>query len=447
MTCRIADISVKKLRAGRTAYLGARLIDPASGYDAVGGILTDGDTIADLGPQVTADTVPDDSAVVDASGLIAAPGLVDLRAHLREPGFEHQETIHSASRSAAVGGVTTMACMPTTRPAIDDVALVHFIERRARETSLVKVHPVAAVTRGREGSQLTEIGLLADAGALAFSDGPRPIMNANVLRRALSYGTIFGALIMHHAEDSNLSGSGVMNAGEAATRLGLQGMPPQSESIMVARDIRLVEMTGGRLHVAGITTAESVTLVRDAKERGLPVTADTAPHYLVLNENAVGDYLTFTKVRPPLRSEDDRQALAESLKDGVIDAITSNHEPRDQDSKRQPFAQAAFGIVGLETILPLVMELVANGRLALGEALALVTCRPADLLRLKAGRLKPGWPADIVLIDASRSWTIDARAFQSKSKNSPFHGRTAGARVVRTVVNGRTVFECLCDRP
>ena len=443
MTPRIADISIKKLKAGRTVYLGARLIDPASGRDEIGGILTDGETITDLGPHITRQNMPDGSNVIDATGLIMAPGLVDLRAHLREPGFEHQETIHTASRSAAVGGVTTIACMPTTRPTIDDVSLVHFIERRARETSLVKVHPIAAVTRGREGTQLTEFGLLAEAGAIAFSDGLNPIMNANVLRRALSYGTIFNALIMHHAEDVNLSGSGVMNSGETATRLGLLGIAPESESIMVARDIRLVEMTGGRLHFTGITTAESVALVRQAKERGLPVTADTAPHHLVLNENAVGDYLTFTKVRPPLRSEDDRQALAASLKEGVIDAVTSSHEPRDQDSKRQPFAQAAFGIVGLETVLPLMLELVASGRLVLSEALALVTCRPADLLGLKAGRLEPGWPADIVLIDPSISWQIDHKAFQSKSKNSPFEGRVARGRAVRTVVSGRTVFELM----
>lgn len=441
MKPRIADLAVKKRKAGRIAYLNARLIDPASGRDQTGGILTDGELIADIGDHVVADGLADDITIVDASGLIAAPGLVDMRAHLREPGFEHQETIHTASRSAAVGGVTTVACTPTTSPPIDDVSLVHFIERRARETSLVRIHPIAAVTRGLEGQQLTEIGLLTEAGAVAFWDGPRPIMNANVLRRALAYGTIFDALIIHHAEDGTLSGEGAMNSGETATRLGLQGMPAESEAIMVARDIRLAEMTGGRLHLAHITTAESVELVRNAKQRGLDVTADTAPHYLVLNEDAVGDYLTFAKVRPPLRSEDDRQALAAAVGEGVIDAIVSDHEPRDQDSKRQPFAQAAFGIVGLETVLPLVLELVHGRRLSLVETLATLTCRPADLLGLPVGRLEAGRPADLVLIDPGMAWRIDNKAFQSKSKNSPFEDRPVRGRAVRTVVSGRTVFE------
>ena len=441
MTPRLADISVKKSKAKRTAYIDLRLVDPASGCDGIGGILTDGETIVDLGPQVTRDSVPCDASVIDATGLIAIPGLVDLRAHLREPGFEHQETIHTASRSAAVGGITSIACMPTTRPTIDDVSLVHFIERRARETSLVKIHPIAAVTQGREGRQLTELGLLGEAGALGFCDGPRPIMNANVLCRALSYGTVFDSLIMHHAEDTDLTGDGVMNSGETATRLGLEGMPPEAEAIMVARDIRLVEMTGGRLHFSNITTAESVDLVRRAKARGLPVSADTAPHYLVLNESAVGDYLSFTKVRPPLRAEEDRQALVAALAEGVIDAVVSAHEPRDQDSKRQPFSQAAFGIVGLETLLALVLEIVGSGRIGLMDALALVTCRPAALLGLQAGRLVRGGPADIVLVDPSMTWQIDNQAFQSKSKNSPFDGRTVTGRVVRTVVSGRTVME------
>ncbi len=440
MSAWIADLAVKKRKAGRVAYLNARLVDPASGRDEMGGLVADGETIADLGPHIARDGIADDIETVDAEGHVLAPGLVDMRAHLREPGFEHQETIHSASRSAAVGGVTTVACMPGTDPPIDNVSLVHFIERRARETSLVKVHPIAAVTKARGGEQLTEIGLLAEAGAVAFSDGLHTIMNANVLRRALAYGTIFDALIVHHAEDTNLSGSGAMNSGEVSTRLGLPGIPAESEIVIVARDIRLAEMTGGRLHLAHLTTAESIDLVRRAKARGLEVTADTAPHYLTLNENAVGDYRTFAKVRPPLRAEDDRQAAVAALRDGAIDTVVSDHAPHDQDSKRQPFAQAAFGVVGLETMLPLVLELVHNGHLSLSDALATVTFRPADLLKLKAGRLQPGWPADLVLIDTETPWRIDNKAFQSKSKNSPFEDRPVRGRAVRTVVSGRTVY-------
>jgi len=440
VTPRLADLAIKKTRPGRVAYLGARLLDPASGLDVIGGLLTEGETIAGVGPEVTDAGLAEDIERVDATGLCIAPGLVDMRAHLREPGYEHKETIHTGSRSAAVGGITTIACMPSTNPPIDDVSLVHFIERRSRETSLVRVHPIAAVTRERKGEQLAELGLLKDAGAVAFSDGLNPIANANVLRRALSYGTIFDVLIIQHPEEMTLTGSGAMNSGEISTRLGLPGMPAESEALMAARDIRLAEMAGGRLHIAHVTTAETIGLVRRAKERGLKITCDTAPHYFALNEHAVGDYLTFAKVRPPLRSESDRQAVVAGLKDGTIDAVASDHAPHDQDSKRQPFVQAAFGIVGFETFLPLLLELVHNRHLPLLDALATATCRPADLLRLRAGRLQKGWPADLVLFELEHAWRIDRKAFQSKSKNSPFDERPVEGRVVRTVVSGRTVM-------
>ena len=440
MSPRLADLSIKKTRPGRVAYLNARLLDPESGLDVRGGLLTEGEFIFDLGPHVTGEGLAEDYTVIDAGGLCLAPGLVDMRAHLREPGYEHKETIHTGSRSAAAGGVTTIACMPSTNPTIDDVSLVHFIERRARETSLVKVHPIAAVTKERKGEQLTELGLLSDAGAVAFSDGLNPVVNSNVLRRALSYGTIFDVLLIQHPEDMALSGSGVMNSSELSTRLGLPGIPAESEALMAARDIRIAEMTGGRLHIAHVTTAETIDLVRRAKARGLKITCDTAPQYFALNENAVGDYLTFAKVRPPLRSEQDRQAVVAGLKDGTIDAIVSDHAPHDQDSKRQPFIQAAFGIVGFETMLPLVLEMVHNSHLSLLEALACVTCRPADLLKLRAGRLQKGFPADLVLFDPDLAWRIDRKAFQSKSKNSPFDERPVMGRALRTIVSGRTVM-------
>ncbi|MDA1070457.1 MAG: dihydroorotase [Proteobacteria bacterium] len=440
MSPRLADLSIKKTRPGRVAYHNARLLDPETGLDVRGGLLTEGEFIFDLGPHVTGEGLAEDYTVVDAEGLCLAPGLVDMRAHLREPGYEHKETIHTGSRSAAAGGIATIACMPSTNPTIDDVSLVHFIERRARETSLVKVHPIAAVTKERKGEQLTELGLLSDAGAVAFSDGLNPIANANVLRRALSYGTIFDVLLIQHPEDIALSGSGVMNSSELSTRLGLPGIPAESEALMAARDIRIAEMVGGRLHIAHVTTAETIELVRRAKIRGLKITCDTAPQYFALNENAVGDYLTFAKVRPPLRSESDRQAVVAGLKDGTIDAVVSDHAPHDQDSKRQPFVQAAFGIVGLETMLPLLLETVHNRHLSLLEALATVTFRPADLLKLRAGRLQKGFPADLVLFDPDLAWRIDRKAFQSKSKNSPFDERPVMGRALRTVVSGRTVM-------
>ena len=436
----VADLSIKKTRPGRAAYLNARLVDPASGLDRRGGLLTDGESIADLGPDVTGEGLAPDIERIDVAGACLAPGLVDMRAHLREPGFEHQETIHSASRSAAAGGITAIACMPTTRPAIDDVSLVHFIERRSRETALVKVHPIAAVTKGREGRQLTEMGLLLEAGALAFSDGLDTVTDADVLRRALSYATTFDAMIVQHPEEPTLSGAGVMNAGELANRLGLPGMPAESEAVLAQRDIRLAEMTGGRLHLAHVTTGETVALARDAKRRGVRVTCDATPHHIALNENAVGDYRTYAKVRPPLRGEEDRLAVVEGLADGTIDAMASDHAPHDQDSKRLPFEQAAFGIVGLETMLPLLLEPVHQGRIPLLDALALVGHRPADLLKLRAGRLRKGWPADLVVFDPGLAWRIERKALLSKSRNSPFDGRAVRGLVLRTVVAGRTVF-------
>ncbi len=436
----LADTAAKKEKTGRVAYVNARLIDPASGRDEVGGILTEANRIVDLGPQVTRNTLSRDTTVVDSTGLVAAPGLVDMRAHMREPGFQHQETIHTASRSAAVGGITTVACMPATHPPIDDVSLVHFIERRARETSLVKVHTIAALTRERGGAQLTELGLLSNAGAVAFSDGTRSVMNTNVLYRALSYATAFDSLIIHYPEDRYLAGDGVMNDGEMSARLGLEGIPPASECIIVARDIRLAEMTGARLHLMNITTAASIELIDRARHDGIRITADTAPHYLVSNETSIGDYLTFAKVRPPLRLESDRQALCKAVEDRIIDAVASDHTPRDQDSKRQPFAQASFGIVGLETLLPLTLELYHTGRLSLSHALELITSGPATILGLNAGKLEKGGPADIVFIDTDHRWQINAKAFQSKSKNSPFSGRWVRGTAVRTVVNGRTMY-------
>jgi dihydroorotase len=363
-----------------------------------------------------------------------------MHVHFREPGHEHKETLETGSRAAAAGGVTTVACMPNTDPVIDDVALVHFIERRARETAIVKVHPIAAITRGLRGEELAEMGMLREAGALAFSDDGIPVHDSRVMRRALSYSTAFGALVVQHAEDPKLSSCGCMNEGETATRLGLPGIPNVSETVIVERDIRLVEITGARYHVAHISTADAVDAVRKARAKGLRVSAEAAPHHFVLNETAVGDYLTFAKMAPPLRSERDRQAVLEGLKDGTIEAIATDHAPHDQDSKRLPFAHAANGIVGLETLLPLALELVHARHMSLRDMLAAVTCRPARLLGLETGRLARGAPADLAVIDPDRAWRVDVDAFQSKSKNSPFDGRAVRGLALRTVVGGCTVF-------
>ncbi len=437
----IAEPAPKAPPPGRVAYVNARLLDPASGLDAPGALLTEGRRIVDLGPRLFADNgPPEDAEVVDCGGHCLAPGLVDMHVHLREPGHEHKETLASGSRAAAAGGVTTMACMPNTDPVIDDIALVQFIERRARETAIVRIHPIAAITKGLGGRELTEMGMLSEAGAVAFSDDGLPVYDSMVMRRALSYATAFGALIIQHAEDPSLSGCGCMNEGEIATRLGLPGIPNASEAIVVERDIRLVEITGGRYHVAHISTREAVDAVRAAKARGLPVTAEAAPHHFALNETAVGDYRTFAKMAPPLRDEESRMAIVEGLSDGAIDAIATDHAPHDQDSKRLPFAHAANGIVGLETLLPLALELYHNGSMALLDLLAAMTVRPARLLGLDVGRLAPGAPADLVLFDLDRPWRIDVDALHSKSRNSPFDGRPVQGRVLRTVVGGRCVY-------
>lgn len=429
-----------RTQAGLVAYINARLLDPATGLDAKGAVLTNGEAIADVGPGLFQGGVPDGIAVVDCRGLCLAPGLVDMRVQLREPGEEHKETLKSAGEAAVAGGVTSMVCLPNTDPVIDEVATVEFVARRARKNGLAKVYPYAAVTKGLEGKELAEMGFLMEAGALAFTDGTRAISNAQVMRRALSYAATFGALIVQHPEEPSLA-TGVMNGGEIATRMGLSGIPEQAEVIMLERDIRLVEMTGGRYHAAHVSTAAGLEVIAKAKARGLPVTCDTAPPYFALNELAVGDYRTFAKLSPPLRSETNRQAVVQALKDGVIDAIASDHAPQDADSKRQTFALAEFGGVGLETLLPVTLELVHNGHMALLQALRLVTSAPADVLGLKAGRLKVGAAADLVLFDPGRAWVVDPAQFRSKSKNSPFDGRPVQGAVMRTVVDGRTVYE------
>ncbi len=423
----------------RVAYLNARVIDPATGFDQRANLLTDGARIADFGPGLFADGVPDGIQAIDLTGQCLAPGLVDMRVLIGEPGDEEKDTIKSASRAAAVGGITAMALLPNTDPVLDEVAGLEFVARRAREAKLVKVFAYGSATRGTEGNEITEMGLLAQAGAVAFTDGTKAIGSAKTMRRALSYAKTFDKLIVQHPEEPSLGG-GMMNSGEIATRLGLVGIPREAEIIMIERDLRLVELTGGRLHFAHVTTGESVDLIRRAKERGLRVTCDTAPHYFALTEVDVGDYRTFAKVSPPLRGEMDRRAVVVGLADGTIDAIASDHVPQDQDQKRLPFGQAACGVSGLETLFPLTLELVHKGALTLSQALACVTVKPADILGLPLGRITKGGPADLVAFDLDQPWQIDVSRFKSKSKNSPFDKRPVQGRPLRTIVDGRAVW-------
>jgi len=422
----------------RTAFINARLVDPASGLDVKGNLLVADGKIADLGPNLFSDGIPDDAAIVDCRGHILSPGLIDCRVFTGEPGAEHRETLRTASLAAAAGGVTTLIVMPNTHPVIDDVALVDFIERRARDTGIVHIHPMAALTKGLAGAEMTEIGLLKEAGAVAFTDGDRAVANAQVMRRAMSYAGHFGALIVQHAEVPELS-TGVMNDSELASRLGLSGIPAIAETIMIERDLRLLETTGGRYHVAQISCAASVEIIRRARGNGLKVTCGVSAAHLALNENDIRGYRTFFKVSPPLRSEEDRKALVAGLADGTIDIIVSGHNPQDADAKRHPFAEAAFGAIGLETLLPASLALVHNGDVPLTRLLGALTFAPADLLGLQTGRLAAGLPADLVLIDMGMPWVVESAKLRSTSKNTPFEDRRVQGRALRTMVGGRTV--------
>ena len=416
----------------------ARLLDPESGLDSRGDLLVEGDRIAAVGGDLA--SAGWDAETVQADGLCLAPGLVDMRVQLREPGAEHMESIETAGRAAAAGGVTTMVALPNTEPPVDDVSVVEFLARRAREVKLAKVHTYAAATKALSGRDLSEMGLLSANGALGFTDGVRAVADALVMRRVLAYARTFDLLVLQHPEEPSLAAAGEVNEGETATRLGLPGITPAAEVIMIERDLRLVEITGARYHVAHVSTAAGIEAVRRAKAQGLPVTCDTAPPYFVLNETAIGDYRTFAKLSPPLRCERDRQAIVEGLRDGTLDAIASDHAPWDQDSKRLPFSSAAYGIVGLETLLPLSLELYHNGHLELIDVVQRLTSNPARILRLPIGRLAPGAPADLVLFDPDFSWCISTDDFRSKSKNAPFDGRPVKGQVRRTIVDGRTIF-------
>jgi len=415
----------------------ARLLDPASGLDAPGALLVRGGAIADLGPGLAA---PEGAEVVDAGGACLAPGLVDLRANLGEPGAEHRETIASAAGAAAAGGITTLCVLPDTDPPLDDPALVSFVIRRGEATGSVSLLPYGAATAGCAGRDLAEFGLLREAGAIAFTDGARAIGPARLMRLALSYARAFGAFVVQHPEEPSLAAGGAATEGELATRLGLPAIPAAAEAIMVARDIALARLTGGHVHFAHVSTAAALDLIRAAKAEGLGVTCDTAPPYFDLNETAIGDYRTYAKLSPPLRTEADRQAVVAALRDGTIDAIASDHQPRDADDKRLPFAQAEAGGAGLATLLGVTLARVHEGDLAMLDALALMTCKPASLLGLPAGRLARGAPADLVLFHPERGWKVEAGRLPGKAQNSPFDGRALEGRVLGTWKAGRRVY-------
>lgn len=419
----------------------ARVVDPSRDLDTVGDVLIADGVIREAKKGIGAAGVPEGTDVVDCRGRLVAPGLIDMRAFIGEPGAASRETLASASQAAAAGGVTTIICQPDTSPAIDNPATVDYVMRRARDTAIVHVHPMAALTKGLEGREMTEIGLLKAAGAVAFTDGARSVTNAQVMRRALTYAGDFDALIVHHTEDPDLNGDGVMNEGEFAARLGLLGIPKAAETIMLERDIRLVDLTGGRYHAASVTCPESLEVLRRAKDAGLSVTASASINHVTLNENDIGPYRTFLKLSPPLREERDRVALIEAVRAGLIDVIMSDHNPQDVETKRLPFAEAAPGAIGIETMLIAGLRLVHNGDLDLLTLLRATSTRPAELLGLPGGTLRAGAPADLIVVDMDQPWVVNPDELKSKCKNTPFDEARMQGRVMRTIVAGRTVYE------
>jgi dihydroorotase len=418
-----------------TLFTGVRIV--ADGVDLHGDLLIRDGTIADFGVSLGR---PDGVAVVHEDGAVLCPGLVDIRVALGEPGFEYRETIASACAAASAGGITTLAALPDSDPAIDDPALVHMLITRGRETGAVTILPYGAATSGCRGEELAEIGLLREAGAVAFTDGIRAIASSDLMRLVLAYARGFGARIVQHPEDPSLARGGSATEGELAARLGLPGIPAAAEAILIARDISLARLTGGAVHFAHVSTKDALELIRRAKADDLAVTCDTAPPYFDLNENEIGDYRTYAKLSPPLRREDDRLAVLAGLADGTIDAIASDHQPRDADDKRLPFAQASAGGVGLATLLAVTLAHVHNGELTLNAAIALLTSRPAALMGIDGGRIVKGAAADLCLFHPDRIWKVKDGALPGKAQNTPFDGRALEGMVLGTWKAGKRVY-------
>lgn len=427
--------------SGKIAFVNALIADPAAAKPVKGGVLVEDSVIAAIGAKVTAANAGGNAQVIDCKGSVLAPGLIDMRAFLGEPGASHRETLASASAAAAAGGVTTIISAPDTNPPVDGAAIVDYLRRRASEHARVRVLPCAALTKGLLGEEIAEIGMLREAGAVAFSNGVTSVRSSQVMRRALTYARDFDVLVMHSCEDADMARAGVMNEGEFAARLGLAGVPHEAESMVLQRDLALVALTGARYHASIVSNSLSVDLIRKAKAAGLPVTCATTINHLSLNENDIGEYRTYLKIAPPLRSEDERLALVAAVADGTIDAIVSDHNPQDVEAKRVPFAEAAYGAVGLETMLSAGLRLVHGGQMSLNRLIAAMSLAPARILRLPQGRLEKGAPADLVLLDPDEPFVVDAAALRSRSKNTPFDEARLDGRVKLTMVNGAVIHQ------
>jgi dihydroorotase len=422
---------------------GGRLVDPSQNLDEQMDILIENGKITGAGKNLHKSEK--DAAVpiriLDLKGFIVIPGLIDMHTHLREPGFEYKETIRTGSEAAAAGGFTSIACMPNTKPVNDTRSVTEFIKRQAAACGLANIYPVAAISMGSEGVNLTEFMDLKNAGAIAFSDDGKPVTNSALMRTALEYASSLGVPVISHCEDTYLSSGGAMNEGAVSTELGLQGMPTIAEDVMVARDIIIAGYTNTILHIAHVSTAGAVQLIREAKAKGFKVTAETAPHYFTLTDNAVREYDTYTKVNPPLRSIVDVEAVKEGLRDGTIDAIASDHAPHASTDKDVEFEYAAFGFTGLETSLALGLKLVADRHLSLHQLISKMSTNPAKILNIDKGTLKTGSDADITVIDPKKKWTVDRGNLRSRGRNTPFHGRTMTGRAVITIMGGKITYE------
>lgn len=418
----------------------ARIVDPSRGLDETGSVLIRDGKIVAAGANARNQGAPEGAEIVDLNGKAVLPGMVDARVFIGEPGAEHRETIASASRAAAAGGVTSIIMMPDTDPVIDDVALVEFVKRTARDTAVVNVHPVAAITKGLRGEEMTEIGLLRDAGAVAFTEGRQTIANTQLMRRALTYARDFNAVIACETRDPYLGANGVMNEGLFASWLGLSGSPREAEVIPLERDLRLAALTNSNYHAAQLSCEMSAEAVRRAKDLGAKVTAGVSINHLSLNENDIGEFRTFFRLSPPLRSEQDRLAMVEAVKNGTIDIVVSAHDPQDVDTKRLPFSDAEAGAIGLETLLGAALRLYHNDSIPLLRLVEVLSTAPAKIFGLDAGTLKPGAKADLAIVDLEEPWVVRAEDLHSLSKNSCFESARFQGRVVHTLVAGKTVY-------
>ncbi len=426
---------------GKKIFYNARIVDPSSGLDCNGSLIIENEKILSIEKDIKPEINDENIEVFNCNKNILSPGIIDIGVSIGEPGNEHKENIITATKSAAAGGVTTIISMPDTKPVIDDITLVDFIIRRAKNFGIVKVIPMASLSKNIDGQKMSEIGLLKNSGAIAFSDGYKSIQNTKLMKNLILYCSDFDALICHFTDDSDLSDGGVMNEGEISTRLGLKGIPPISESIILERDIKLLNsLKVGKYHASCITTKEAIDSIRVAKSKSLNISAATSQYHFILNESEVINYRTFAKLKPPLRSEQDRIEIIKGIKDNTIDVISSFHRPETEENKRLPFSLAKFGAAGLETLLPSTLNLYHSNEVSLLQLMHKLTTGPANLLNLDQGRLTPGSPADIILFDPDKPWVVKSEMFFSKSKNSPFNNLPMQGKVLMTIVSGKIVY-------